>query len=656
MNQKGRVGSGIRARAAGVTAFAIGLAVLLAAGEARAAPLHGGCYAPPKMPAKAKGAPGKPAPGGPGIGASTGPGTAGAAGVGPARNGTATAGRNGSATGAPPSTALVPDLWEIWWQDNQDRFLDLRAHLESVEPSSTLRRPLTGQGRAEAPASRRAPAAVVAQDILPVLFDQLGRSDEPEILDSSLIALGRCTPDDQADRLLVAVRPMLAHEVLSVQTSAVLALGIQGSPGFVPLLGALMADTPAGRKAVGGGEVPPPVRSLAALALGLGNHPAGVPMLADFVQHLPDSERELKACALTALGLTRNDAGDQALGVLLELLGDRRLDSPLRAQVPLALACLDDGTRAEAVPALLATLGHPDSDDSVRNSCLVALGRMASFADPVLFERLTQAATKATNEVTRHAALMALAEIGLRDLPEQGAHAGRHAALVALLVDATTGSRSPDDRAWGALATGIYARGGPAGSALLVEALTRTFADQKDPSVRGAFAVALGLAGARQSAPDVANDFVRPGDESLRGYAALALGLLGARDAVDEMLACCASKSTSPGLREQVAVGLALLGARDVVPILLDVLQQVEVHPVSVSVARSLGRIGDAAAIGPLARIVSDASRQPSTRGLACVALGLLGERSQLPWNTGLKELRRDETRVAVLDLVLDIL
>lgn len=567
-------------------------------------------------------------------------------------------GRAATGTGGGTGFALsdAPDPWEQWWHDNQDRFLDLRAQLVFGGRESTAQGPLTGMGRPPAGRTRRATDAVVSRDILPVLFEQLAHGTEPEILDSALIALGRCAPDEDAERLLQAARPLLAHDVLSVQTSAVLALGIQGSPSYVPLLGHLMADTSTGRAAVGGGSVPTPVRALAALSLGLGNHPAGVPMLADLAVSLPDAERDLKVCAMTALGLTRNEAGDDALGVLRGLLFDGRLDSLLKAHVPLAIARLDDGAHAEAVPVLLSVFGDPDTDDAVRTACATALGRLASAADRPCVQLLSQAATEARHERTRHASLMALAEIGRRDLPNQDRHAELHEELAQRLDGALAEASAPGDRAWAALSIGIYVRDGAAHGPGLIERLAWTYRQQKDPSQRGAFALALGLAGAADAVPEIVEDFRAAGDERLRGYAAVALGLLDARDAVDSMLACCADKSVPSGLREQVAVGLALLREPEVVPSLIDVLEQVEVHPVSVSVARALGRIGDREAIGSLARIARDEARQPSTRGMACVALGLLGERTSLPWNAQLKETRLHEARVDALDLVLDIL
>jgi HEAT repeat protein len=556
----------------------------------------------------------------------------------------------GASTGSLGEFSESPDAWEQWWSDNQDRFLDLRARLKDGGGTAPATQSGDGTG------TRRASVDVVQRDILPVLFELVDGSNDSEILDSALIALGRCTPEAEAGRLLESARARLSHHMLAVQTSAVLALGIQGTARGIPLLGALMNDTVAGRTAVGGGRVPDPVRALAALSLGLGNHAVAVPLLEDLVGNTPDAEADLKACAITALGLTSGEAGNQALLALLALLKDSRLDARLAAQVPLAIARLDGGAHAEAVAPLLAAFAGKDTDDMVRVSCAIAVGRLASAADAGAIELLTDAAKSARDERTRHAALMALAEIGLRDLPDEARHAAFHDRLARTLTDALDAKGALGDRAWAALAVGVYGSGGASRAPMLAGALEAVWREQKEPSTRAAFALALGLARATDASPGILEDFREAGDPGLRGSAAQALGLLGVIDAKDELLARCADETLAPTQREQVAAGLALLGCHEVVATLLDVLARVEQHAVSASVARALGRIGDREAITALAAIARDTSRQPSTRGMACVALGLLGERGELPWNAALKETRNDAARVAALDLVLDIL
>ena len=641
----------------------------LCAGESLA---HGAQYGPPKAgPAGAKappkgaggakpasgapapaGAPGRPSPTGipGGIKPASGfkkPGASGVAGQGSVGSGV-------PFTGSDTAGAESADAWQIWWHDHEDLFLQLRAQLAAAPPAS-LTRILTGRGRVERGSSRRAAVDEVREQLIPALLELLAEDDEPEVLDSALIALARCADEADAERVLAAVKPLLSSEVLNVQTSAVLALGIHGSARFVPLLGGIMGDSVGGREAVGG-EVPPLVRSIAALSIGLGNHPAAIPLLSDLLAAESDSETELKSCAITGLGCAANDASNDATAELVTLLRDRRLDSPLKAQVPLALARIDGGLREEVVPTLLAAFANRDADDRVRNSLAQALGQVASLQQAAVLDTLIEAVQKDPHVATRHAALMALAELGLRDAPDAALHPEAHERIAAVLKETL---RDPDrftDRPWAALATGVYARGHTPQSLPLQHELVEAWHGLTDPSARGAVALGLGLAGVSEASGLVLKSFRDPGEPLMRGYCALSLGLLGVRDAKPEMLALCSDKATEPVVREEVAMGLALLRDPDVVPALLDVLERAQTHAVSLGVARALGRIGDRAALTQLIAIARDTHRPDSTRGMAIVALGLLGERGEQPWNAGLRALHNVETPVTALQLVFDIL
>src|SRR5262245_66607654 len=93
------------------------------------------------------------------------------------------------------------------------------------------------------------------------------------------------------------------------------------------------------------------------------------------------------------------------------------------------------------------------------------------------------------------------------------------------------------------------------------------------------------------------------------------------------LLDACAAKSTSPTLRVELGLALALLNSPQAVPSLVALLESDPSQDAAVSVARTLGRIGDVGALPALAAIARDTRRQPLTRGMACVALRLLGER-----------------------------
>ena len=351
-----------------------------------------------------------------------------------------------------------------------------------------------------------------------------------------------------------------------------------------------------------------------------------------------------------------NEGANDATAELIGLLRNRKLDAPLKAQVPLALARLDGGTREEALPALVAAFADRDGDDVVRTSLAQAIGRLADARQAAALDTLVTAVKKDRHVGTRHTAIMALAEMGLRDAADAAQHPEFHERIVGVLNDTLKDPASYTDHPWAALAAGVYAHGRPPQVAELRLTLVDEYRSQKDPAARGAFALAIGLAGITECSDMLLKDFLDPGDPLLRGYAAVGLGLLDVRDAKAEMLALCKDNATEPIVREQVALGLALLQDESVVPTLIDVLGRVQLYPVSLAVARSLGRIGDGAAIPDLAALAHDASRPDSTRGMAIVALGLLGERGDQSWNASLREMRNAETPVTALQIVFDIL
>ena len=69
-------------------------------------------------------------------------------------------------------------------------------------------------------------------------------------------------------------------------------------------------------------RVPWQLRSHAALALGLSGDPLVVRSLVDLAQRAPESDRDLRGCAVTALGLIESVDDRPMIDGLLELLDD----------------------------------------------------------------------------------------------------------------------------------------------------------------------------------------------------------------------------------------------------------------------------------------------------------------------------------------------
>jgi len=566
-------------------------------------------------------------------------------------------GRKRASTSGNTQMGPALDTWEFWWRSNQDRFLRLKERLDRRAASSGHINLLTGNGRRVKSVSTRRPGAqLVADVVVPHLFGLLNET-EGDILDSALLALARSTGAGQADEVIASATRLLGHDELSVRSTAALSLGVVGNDAASGILIALLQDGSQGRKLVGGGPVPWLVRSFAALSLGLLGENQGVTTLLDAVHRLPDRERDVKACAIVALGLIDPEhprTHDVAM-TLAALLKDRRLDPTIAAQVPTAMARLAD---QGALVALLDTFGNRDSSQLVRQSTALAVGQLAVLDDDAVVSALTREVEQGRDTQTRHFALIALGQIGGRSLMADKGDPRRtaHEDLLALLGRELSGrGKSRAHRPWAALAMALHTSPHPELQGRVIDRLLAASDDESDPSVRGALTIALGLLGHRGSGERLLTEFRSCRDEALRGNIALALGLVGHVEAAETLRRACIRKGGSPELRLHLAMGLGLLADGQTVGALIETLQNASTLGVASAAARALGMIGDRAAIEPLGTVSLDGTVQPITRGFAAVALGLLAERSDLPWNEAIRANSNYRAMVPALVEVADI-
>ncbi len=570
--------------------------------------------------------------------------------------------RGGTRTGAGlAGTSAAPDAsgWEPWWAANRDAYLGLRSHLVGRSTVSGSVGALTGRGRRTPARSYRPGDGVVDGRVVPALLELIADSDDADVLDSAVLAAARSTRGLHDDRVLAALRAQLGSRHLSVQSAAALALGALDHEGGRDALKALVRDDSEGRR-LAGGKVPDLTRSFAALSLGLSGRASDAILLADIVRRTPDSERDVKICSVVALGLLGADAS-VSTGVhvhLLALLADRRLDPAVRRHVPTALARSDDPA---VLPDLLEAFLDRDVDARVEQSIAIAMGRLATLDDAPVVEALLDRVDRGRDVMTRHFALVALGEIGARgvrgardardasdsrdgsaaDGAARDARATRgdtadraEAVLDALLraADGRGGSRA--DRSWGALGAALLGRGAPDAQPRVLEHLRAAYADEKDPRFKGAYAVALGLLRDVGSAPALAEDLATVRDDRFRGHVAVALGMLEHADVAPRLRALCTDRATPPDLRIDAAVGLGLLGDRGSVPVLVDALRDDPPLAVVAGLSRALGLLGDGGAVAPLEELARSERAPMLSRAFACVALGLLGARSELPFQT----------------------
>ena len=458
-----------------------------------------------------------------------------------------------------------------------------------------------------------------------------------------------------AEDVLEAALPLLGHNELSVQSSTALALGVLGSSTAVPTLQDILQNSSSGQRLTGGGNVHWLVRAFAALSLGLIKDDAGVDALIDVANRLPDTDKDIKICAIVGMGLIGADhpKAGEVHTFLAEQLKNKRLDPLIKSFIPTTLGKLG---RHESAGHLLEAFTDRDADNLVVQSCSVGLGQVAQPTDADVIKALIDYVKEGSDVQTRHFSIISLAQIGARD--ENADPDGEfHADLRDLLFKEIAGKgKQKSHRSWGALAGAIYTRPHPDMQPQFVDRIIAAYEDESDPSFKSSYAIALGLLNATSAGDMIFEDFSRMKEQDFRGYAGVALGFLQYDEAAESLRGLCKNKATTPTLRLQAATGLGLMSDTQAVGTLITTLEGAETLGVSSAVAKALGLIGDQDSIEPLKAIAVDDSAKKLTRAFACVALGIVGEKTDLPWNAAISANNNYRAKTESIEEVLDIL
>ncbi|HET6201637.1 MAG TPA: HEAT repeat domain-containing protein, partial [Planctomycetota bacterium] len=170
----------------------------------------------------------------------------------------------------------------------------------------------------------------------------------------------------------------------------------------------------------------------------------------------------------------------------------------------------------------------------------------------------------------------------------------------------------------------------------IVEDLVRSMKEERSPEFAAAFGLALGLAGDTRVREELTKKMLELSDEDARGYLSLGIGLLGCRDARDALHGQLREGVRKPLLLQQAAIGLGLLSDQTAVPELLEILKDAKTLSVQAAVATALSLIGDPRSVDSLLRIARDGRLNDCARGFAIVALGRIGDKEAIPWNSGI--------------------
>lgn len=502
---------------------------------------------------------------------------------------------------APRTRPAAAMSWRNWWDFSRANLVDLRARrLDTITPVAAKERDPLGALHANACETLRRTAMRRAApvEIRAAALHALGRAGGEADVDA-ILAILRDSGDDRTVResaaialaLLPPVGATSAREVRRdlewcitapqvpqrLREFALIAAGFRARDDEAIGL-ALAARCKGG--AGSWGEV-----AALALALGLSENTLLLPELLNAANGelcgvtLPDVGR---SHAVVALGRTRSAA---AVPALAKLLQSRRTGIHSRRSAALALGCLlrEGGLDADAVkPAVrgLRSVLDGSGDPLVRGYCAVALG-----------------AAQPPHELNR------LKEV-LR-----------------------TGS-DPVVQSYAALGLGLAARAADEAEARgLRTLLSNELAATKAIEQGSALTLALGLAKAREAAPDLV---VRLENKSspapLRMAAAEALGFLGVSSApVMESLRAALLES-EVHLARAAAESLAILGDRASAVHVLGLLDHARSSHLHSHLATAVGLSGHPGAAEPLLALFKNEGAADASRADAAMALGILGD------------------------------
>jgi HEAT repeat protein len=523
----------------------------------------------------------------------------------------------GAVTGGRHAPSEGLERWEAWWGMNEPRFL-VRARERSAGVTSRSSGGRTGW--------ERVTSEFVRAQILPPLLLALG-DPAPDVEAAAALALARATPQSDVALMRRALARRADAQDRSLRRVATLSLGLLGDAESFDDLAARAGAKDSDRVA----------RAYAAAGLGLlGDARAVAPLQALLHDETLAGDRGAEQAAVLALGLVRGDETQRA-ALLQALLRDPAASTAVRVQAPIALARLaatpaGRASARAALPLLAGELAAAKCDVALRRSIVVALPRLADPDDVEAIDALLAAAGGAADVALRHLAIIALGEVAGADR-DALRHAAARARIATFLTAEAADEHDVLRRPFAALALGLLARNPELATEERGRAVTRLLdglETARNPSVRGAFAIALGISGDALAAGPLAAAFEGASEPSLVGHLALAIGLTGDRSCGPRLRDRLLEKGHDAALARDLALGVALLHDPTAVATFIERMREGETLAEIAAAAHALALLGDRSAVAPLVELARDPSMPSLRRGLAIASLGVLGQRDDL--------------------------
>lgn len=545
------------------------------------------------------------------------------------------------------------DRWEFWWEYNKDTYLNIKDNLsvrKGIVGSSPF---LISQRPKEQFITSQLPSAeTIKSEILPPLLESLN-IDHPDIQDSSVLAIARITQAQDAHLVLDKIKKMISSKHKSAQQSACLSLGVLGSEDSIPILRSLIFNTPEGRKLVNKTEVPNLVRAFAALSMGLIGKEAVVKDLIQVVDKGDQmTQKDLISCAITGLGLLGSTPKNEEIADFLSLkLHDPKMDPFLKSFIPIALGKLKTKT---PLASIVKALKKEKQNEWTLQSCVISLGQIADISDKEAIRFLMDYIDKGKDLQSRHLAFISLGQIAARDVKFKD-NLDQHLKFSKYFINQVKKPSSHSNASWAALAGAIHAMPHKSLQADIIKTIGKEFTATKDPSNKSAFAISLGLLDAYGHADRIFAELLLSKNKLLQAYLCVGLGMMRWTKAAEAIREFAAQESVF-FLRYQASVSLGLMGDTQAMNILVKTLNDGDTVYLKSSAAQALGQVGDVRAIEPLKKLLENSKNKDLARAFAVVALGIIGEKTPLPWNTQISANCNYGASTVALFEVLDIL
>jgi len=574
------------------------------------------------------------------------------------------------------ASARITARWEVWWEWNKERFLATGKRPRAGDFRAGASWPFPGLDHPEATSDSEIYRRVRSEILLPALRNNVAHS-RTALRVASAYALGFLAEREVLPDLIRA----LSDPDLEVRETAVTALGMTGDVRAVPVLMEVVKGRLPGTGDLKKRRATNRIRGLAALGLGLLGDADVLGVLKRTALNTT-TPREVRGAALLAVGLIP-DA--ESRGILSRALRASWCGTTERALVATALGYQGDAGVLDPLHRLMR-----DRASEVRRSAVLALGAfprqavllenirsararlnasgdadLSDFARAALVTYIEEVRTAVERERAAEAAVWKRLRTALRQLLTKDAdNAVRAFAAVSLgqvgeIQDAEVVGRGLVHgrhavKGFAALGLGILARNHPKKAAPLVKLLRKHLAGTRDPGLRGALFLSLGLAADLEVRRELTASLGRDTAPSLRGYAATALGLLGDRSAAHRVARELARARDLEEIQNS-ALGLGLIGGEDEVRYLKSILFASKDTREQIAVGTGLAFLGGRDVLAVLVNYLTASARPTAARAFIAEGIGIA---SDLRDPTPLSRITTGQNfllRIGPVDRVVDL-